>query len=80
VNSAGPLVHVELQRTADGTSLAVKLTKEESQQIALAPGALVFVDLRNLRVFAEGEGEGAGQLAEEAVPSESREPAPAVAG
>jgi sulfate/thiosulfate transport system ATP-binding protein len=80
VNSAGPLVHVELQRTADGTSLAVKLTKEESQQIALAPGALVFVDLRNLRVFAEAEGEGAGQAAEEAASFETREPAAAVAG
>lgn len=53
VNSAGPLVHVELERTDDGSRFVVELTKEESRQLPLELSAQVFVELRNVRVFAE---------------------------
>jgi hypothetical protein len=51
VNSAGPLVRLELERTDDGTRLTVDLTKEESSQISLQPGGQIFVELKNVRVF-----------------------------
>ncbi|MGY8677272.1 sulfate/molybdate ABC transporter ATP-binding protein [Bradyrhizobium sp. UFLA05-153] len=53
VNSAGPLVRLELERTDDGTRLTVDLTKEESSQISLQPGCQIFVELKNVRVFSE---------------------------
>jgi sulfate transport system ATP-binding protein len=52
VNSAGPLVHLELERPDDGSRFLAQLTKEESLEITpLHPGAKVFVELRNVRVF-----------------------------
>jgi sulfate transport system ATP-binding protein len=60
VNSAGPLVHLELERTDDGSRVTVDLTKEESNQISLQPGGRIFVELKNVRVFAEGQHLNAG--------------------
>jgi sulfate/thiosulfate transport system ATP-binding protein len=52
VNSAGPLVHLELERP-DGSCFAVELSKEESRRISIATGAEVFVELKNVRIFEE---------------------------
>lgn len=53
VNSAGPLVRLELERADDGSRFAVELTREQSREIQLETGRQVFVRLNNLRVFAE---------------------------
>ncbi len=53
VNAAGPVVHVELERADDGGRFAVELSKEESRELSLQPSTKVFVELRNVRVFAE---------------------------
>jgi sulfate transport system ATP-binding protein len=53
VNAAGPVVHVELERVDDGGRFAVELTKEESRELPLEPSSQVFVELRNVRVFAD---------------------------
>ncbi|CAK0745698.1 Sulfate/thiosulfate import ATP-binding protein CysA [Azospirillaceae bacterium] len=53
VNSAGPLVYLELQRSDGGSDFSAQLTKDESRQIPLRPGAQVFAEFRNIRVFAE---------------------------
>jgi sulfate/thiosulfate transport system ATP-binding protein len=53
VNAAGPLVHLELEREDDGSTVAVELTKEESGRISLQPGDQVFVELKNVRVFED---------------------------
>ena len=53
VNSAGPLVHLELERLDDGGRFAAELTREESRGIDLRPGVQVYVELKNLRVFGE---------------------------
>jgi sulfate/thiosulfate transport system ATP-binding protein len=53
VNSAGPLVRVELERTEDGSCFAVELTREESRALQLDPGTQVFVQLKNVRVFGD---------------------------
>jgi sulfate transport system ATP-binding protein len=53
VNSAGPLVHLELERTDDGRRFAAQLTKEESGNLSLQPGPRVFVELMNARVFPD---------------------------
>ena len=51
VNSAGPLVHLELVRLDDGGRFAAELTREESRGLNLSPGVQVYVELKNLRVF-----------------------------
>jgi len=53
VNSAGPLIHLELERMDDGGRFAAELTREESRGVLLQPGAQVYVELKNLRVFGE---------------------------
>ncbi len=53
VNSAGPLVHLELERAEDGSRFAVELTREQSRELELRPGNRVFVELKNVRVFPE---------------------------
>ena len=53
VNPAGPLVHVELERTDDGTRFSVDLTREQSRLVQLQLGSQVFVELKKLRVFSE---------------------------
>jgi sulfate transport system ATP-binding protein len=54
VNVAGPVVHLELERTDDGSRVAVELTKEESQKISLHAGNQIFAELTKVRVFPEG--------------------------
>lgn len=51
VNSAGPLVHLELERQDDGSRFAVELTHEQSRELTLRPGVEVYVKFQNLRVF-----------------------------
>lgn len=53
VHSAGPLVRLELQRLDDGALFSAELTREESRELTLEPGARVHVELRNVRVFGE---------------------------
>lgn len=53
VNSAGPLIHLELERLDDGGRFAAELTREESHGIQLTLGSQVFVELKNIRVFGE---------------------------
>ncbi len=53
VHLAGPLVHVELERVDDGGRFAAELTREESRGLELQPGAQVYAELKNLRVFGE---------------------------
>ncbi|MBI5384391.1 MAG: sulfate ABC transporter ATP-binding protein [Verrucomicrobia bacterium] len=53
VNSAGPLVRLELERADDRGPFSVELTREEGRGLALQPGAQVYVELKNLRVFAD---------------------------
>jgi len=43
---------VDLQRREDGERFEVQLTKEQQQEFLPLPGELVYVELRNLRVFA----------------------------
>jgi sulfate transport system ATP-binding protein len=51
LSALGPYVRVEL-RQEDGELLEVQLTQEEERQFLPRPGETVFVELRNLRVFA----------------------------
>lgn len=75
VNPAGPLVHLELERTDDGSRVAVELTKEESEEIPLHPGDRIFVELSNVRVFPEGHpSDGAVDSKREEPVSDTREP------
>lgn len=53
LNSAGPSVRVELTRCDDGTPFEVQLAKERQKELALQLGERVFVELHNLRVFAD---------------------------
>ncbi|HEY9172837.1 MAG TPA: sulfate ABC transporter ATP-binding protein [Verrucomicrobiae bacterium] len=53
VNSAGPVVRLELERADDGSRFAAELTREESRGLELTPGAQVYVELKKVRVFAE---------------------------
>jgi ABC-type sulfate/molybdate transport systems ATPase subunit len=53
VNSAGPLIHLELERADDGTAFAVDLTREQTNGNSLRPGTQVFVELKKLRVFSD---------------------------
>jgi sulfate transport system ATP-binding protein len=53
VNSAGPLVQLELERVDDGSLLSAELTKDESSQLPLQPGTQVYVELKNVRVFPD---------------------------
>ena len=53
VNSAGPMVHLDLERADGGGRFAVDLTRDESRGLQLQSGGQVFVELKNLRVFTE---------------------------
>jgi len=53
LNLAGPFAHLELERQDDGSRFSVDLPREQSRQLDLTPGAQVFVELKNHRVFAE---------------------------
>ncbi|ESZ11240.1 TOBE-like domain-containing protein [Mesorhizobium sp. M0923] len=60
VNSAGPLVQLELTRNDDGSPLTAQLSKEESTQLSLEPGVQVYVELKNVRVFPEDKSNQGG--------------------
>jgi sulfate/thiosulfate transport system ATP-binding protein len=53
VFSAGPLVHLELERSDDGSRFAADLSREDSRGLSLRPGQQVYVELKNVRVFSE---------------------------
>lgn len=53
VNSAGPVVRMELERIDDKSRFNVELSKEESRQLTLTVGTQVFVQLKKLRVFPQ---------------------------
>jgi len=53
VNTAGALVRCELERIDDGTRLAAEICQEHGVPASLRPGAQVFVELTNVRVFAD---------------------------
>jgi sulfate transport system ATP-binding protein len=54
VNAAGAIVRVELERADDNSRIAAELYKENGVP-ALHPGANAFVELRNVRIFADDE-------------------------
>ena len=54
VNAAGSVVRVELERADDKSRIAAELCKENGIP-PLHPGADVFVELRNVRIFADDE-------------------------
>ena len=53
VNTAGALIRCELERSADGSRVAAELCHEHGVPEGLHPGARVFVELTNVRVFAD---------------------------
>jgi sulfate transport system ATP-binding protein len=52
-NAAGPVANLELKRLDSGEQFNVQLSKEQFQQLQLKPGEKVFVELKNVRVFAD---------------------------
>jgi sulfate transport system ATP-binding protein len=52
-NAAGPLANLELKRLDSGEQFAVQLSKEQYQALQPKPGEQVFVELRNVKVFAD---------------------------
>ena len=53
VNSAGPLIQIELERTDDGSSFTVHLPRDQGRSVQLTPGVRVFVHFEKVRVFSE---------------------------
>ena len=53
VNSAGPIVRVELQRLDDQTRFEVDLNREQARLLNLKAEEEVFVHLEKVRIFAE---------------------------
>jgi sulfate transport system ATP-binding protein len=54
VHSAGPLVRLELEARNDGAAFTAEITKAEALRLQPKAGAEVFVELKNIRVFANG--------------------------
>jgi sulfate/thiosulfate transport system ATP-binding protein len=52
-NAAGPVANLELERVNGGGQFTAQLSKEEFQQLLPKAGEQVFVELKNVRVFAE---------------------------
>ncbi|HZL79908.1 MAG TPA: sulfate ABC transporter ATP-binding protein [Candidatus Limnocylindrales bacterium] len=52
-NAAGPVANLELKRLDSGEQFNVQLSKEQFQQLQPKPGEKVFVELKNVRVFAD---------------------------
>ena len=52
-NAAGPLANLELVRLDTGGQFTVQLSKEQFQQLQPKTGEPVFVELRNVKVFAD---------------------------
>jgi sulfate transport system ATP-binding protein len=54
-HAAGALAHLELERLDNGEPFTVQLSKEQFRQLRPRPGERVYVELRNVRVFPEGD-------------------------
>ena len=52
-NAAGPVANLELKRQDSGEQFTVQLSKELFQELSPKPGEQVFVELKNVRVFAD---------------------------
>jgi sulfate/thiosulfate transport system ATP-binding protein len=52
-NAAGPVANLELQRVNGGAQFTAQLSKEEFQQLLPKAGEQVFVELKNVKIFAE---------------------------
>ncbi|MGC9940275.1 MAG: sulfate ABC transporter ATP-binding protein [Verrucomicrobiota bacterium] len=52
-NAAGPVANLELERVNGGGQFTAQLSKEEFQQLLPKAGEQVFVELKNVKVFAE---------------------------
>lgn len=52
-NAAGPVANLELKRLDSGEQFTVQLSKELFQELAPKAGEQVFVELKNVRVFAD---------------------------
>jgi sulfate transport system ATP-binding protein len=52
-NAAGPVASLELKRLDSGEQFTVQLSKEQFQALAPKPDETVFVELKNVRVFAD---------------------------
>jgi sulfate/thiosulfate transport system ATP-binding protein len=52
-NAAGPVANLELQRVNGGGQFTAQLSKEEFQQLLPKAGEQVFVELKNVKVFAD---------------------------
>jgi sulfate/thiosulfate transport system ATP-binding protein len=52
-NAAGPVANLDLERLDGGGQFTAQLGKEEFQQLQLKTGEQVFVELKNVKIFAE---------------------------
>ncbi|MEY4916931.1 MAG: hypothetical protein RL616_844 [Verrucomicrobiota bacterium] len=52
-NAAGPVANLELKRLDSGEQFTVQLSKELFQELQPKPGEQVFVELKNVKVFAD---------------------------
>jgi sulfate/thiosulfate transport system ATP-binding protein len=52
-HAAGPVAQLELERLDDGAAFSVQLSKEQFRQLQPQPGEQLYVELQNIRVFAE---------------------------
>jgi len=52
-NPAGPVANLELERVQGGGQFSAQLTKQEFQQLQPKPGEQVFVELKNVKIFAD---------------------------
>jgi sulfate transport system ATP-binding protein len=52
-NAAGPVANLDLERLDGGGQFTAQLGKEEFQQLQLKAGEQVFVELKNVKIFAD---------------------------
>ena len=52
-NAAGPVATLELKRLDGGDDFVVQLSREQFQELRPKPGEQVFVELKNVKVFAD---------------------------
>jgi sulfate transport system ATP-binding protein len=52
-NAAGPVANLELERVNGGGQFTAQLSKEEFQQLLPKAGEQVFVELKNVKIFAD---------------------------
>lgn len=53
LTTVGPSVRIDLTRCDDGAPLEVQLNRARQKELSLQPGELVYVELNNVRVFAD---------------------------